>query len=148
DDFLCAVSPWSASQRYESAFVSNLLGVTGVSPVPIRVFDFAAQAAQSIERFSSSGAASVELAHGSGESHVYALHFAPGGSIGPHPAGFDQLFLVVQGSCWVAGSNGVRHSIGTNRGAFVPKGEVHSKGSETGMVAVMVQSSEFLSPGV
>lgn len=116
--------------------------------VPIRVVDFGAQVARSIERLSSTGATSVELAQGSGESHVYALHFAPGGSIGPHPAGFDQLFLVVQGSGWVAGSDGIRHDVGSNRGAFVPKGEVHSKGSETGMVAVMVQSSEFSSPGL
>ena len=115
--------------------------------MPIRIVDFSAVAAQPVELFASSGAASVELAHGSGESHVYTLHFAPGGVIGPHPAGFDQLFLVVQGSGWVAGSNGVRHSVDSNHGAFVSKGEVHSKGTATGMVAVMVQSSEFLLPG-
>ncbi|MFO0706297.1 MAG: cupin domain-containing protein [Nitrospira sp.] len=115
--------------------------------MPIRIIDFGAKAAQPVELFSSSGAASVELAHGQGESHVYTLHFTPGGMIGPHPAGFDQLFLVVQGSGWVAGSNGVHQNVGTNCGAFVPKGEVHSKGTETGMVAVMVQSSKFMSPG-
>ena len=118
-----------------------------MSIVPVRLFDFATTSAQLIERFGSSGASSVELAHGRGESHVYAIHVAPGGSIGPHPAGFDQLFLVVQGTGWVAGADGVRHSVGTFHGAFVPKGEVHSKGSETGMVAVMVQSSSFLMPG-
>lgn len=116
--------------------------------MPIRIIDFGAEAGQPVELFSSSGAASVELAHGHGESHVYMLHVAPGGVIGPHPAGFDQLFLVVQGAGWVAGSNGVRQSVGTNCGAFVPKGEVHSKGTATGMVAVMVQSSELLLPGV
>lgn len=116
--------------------------------MPIRIIDFGAEVAQPVELFSSSGVASVELAHGNGESHAYTLHFAPGGVIGPHPAGFDQLFLVVQGSGWVAGSNGVRQSVGVNCGAFVPKGEVHSKGTATGMVAVMVQSSEFILPGV
>jgi hypothetical protein len=34
-------------------------------------------------------------------------------------------------------------SVGTNGGAFVPRGEVHSKGSETGMLALMVQASTF-----
>ena len=109
----------------------------------IRLVDFTAEFARSIELFASSGASSVELAQGNGESHVFALHFVPGGSIGPHPAGFDQLFLVVQGSGWVAGSDGVRMRVGTNCGAFVLRGEVHSKGSETGMVAVMVQASGF-----
>lgn len=109
----------------------------------IRLVDFTPELARSIPEFASSGASSVELAHGDGESHVYAVHIAPGGSIGPHPAGFDQLFLVVQGSGWVAGGEGTRVSVGANRGAFVPKGELHSKGSETGMLAVMVQANRF-----
>ncbi len=116
--------------------------------MPIRIIDFGAEVAQPVELFSSSGAASVELAHGHGESHAYTLHFAPGGMIGPHPAGFDQLFLVVQGSGWVAGSDGIRQSVGTNCGAFVSKGEVHSKGTVFGMVAIMVQSSKFVLSGV
>lgn len=111
--------------------------------VTIRLVDFTPQRARAIERFAASGASSVDLAHGTGESHAYAIHFVPGGAIGPHPAGFDQLFLVVQGSGWVAGADGVRISIGTNCGAFVPSGEVHSKGSETGMLALMVQASMF-----
>lgn len=107
----------------------------------IRFVDFTPQRARAIEQFAASGASSVEFAHGTGESHAYAIYFLPGGVIGPHPAGFDQLFLVVQGSGWVAGADGVRMSVGTNRGAFVPSGEVHSKGSEAGMLALMVQAS-------
>lgn len=69
----------------------------------IQLVDFTPQRARAIEQFAASGASSVELAHGTGESHAYAIHFVPGGAIGPHPAGFDQLFLVVQGSGWHAG---------------------------------------------
>jgi quercetin dioxygenase-like cupin family protein len=111
--------------------------------VAIRIVDFTHQHARAIEQFAASGASSVDLAHGTGESHAYAIYFVPGGAIGPHPAGFDQLFLVVQGSGWVAGEDGIRLRVGTNCGAFVPKGEVHSKGSETGMLALMVQASTF-----
>src|SRR5687767_11861049 len=35
----------------------------------------------------------------------------------PHPAGFDQLFLVVQGAGWVTASQG-RQSVSTNVGAL------------------------------
>ena len=111
--------------------------------MPIHLIDISTNAAQPIERFSSSGAASVELAHGLGASHAYAIHFAPGGSIGPHPAGFDQLFLPAQGAGWIAGSDGVRRKIDPKLGAFVPKGEVHSKGSEEGMIAVMFQAERL-----
>ena len=109
----------------------------------IRIVEFTAETSEPIESFSSILASAVPLARGVGESHVYAVHIEPGGEIGAHPAGFDQLFLIVQGSGWVAGSDGVRHSLAALQGAFVPKGETHAKGSEAGMVAIMVQASSF-----
>lgn len=109
----------------------------------IRLVRFNRSRAKSIEAYASSGASSCELARGRGESHVYVVHFEPGGSIGPHPAGFDQLFLAVKGSGWVAGTDGIRHDVEEQSGAFIPLGENHSKGSETGMVAVMIQASQF-----
>jgi hypothetical protein len=38
---------------------------------------------------------------------------------------------------------GVRHNVTSQQGAFVPKAEVHAKGSGSGMVAVMVQATAF-----
>lgn len=110
----------------------------------IRLISFTADEARRIEQFDSRGASSVELAHGDGEAHAYAIHIEPGGVVGPHPAGFDQLFLVVRGSGWVAGADGVRQAVGLERGAFIPTGEVHSKGSDLGMLAVMVQAGRWV----
>jgi quercetin dioxygenase-like cupin family protein len=109
----------------------------------IRLFRFNASQARPIEAYASSGASSCVLAHGQGESHVYVVRLEPGGIIGPHPAGFDQVFLAVKGSGWVAGTDGIRHEVHEESGAFIPVGEHHSKGSETGMVAVMIQASQF-----
>lgn len=111
--------------------------------MPIRIVQFSADAAEPIMSYSSVTASAVALAQGEGKSHVYAVHVQAGGEIGTHPAGFDQLFLVVQGSGWVAGADGVRHSLSALQGAFVPKGETHAKGSQAGMVAIMVQASSF-----
>lgn len=111
--------------------------------MPIRIIDVSREAADRIDAFDSVGAHSVELAHGAGASHAYVLHFDPGGVIGPHPAGFDQLFIVSQGAGWIAGADGVRHPVDTGHAAFVPKGERHAKGSDRGMVAVMLQSDRF-----
>jgi quercetin dioxygenase-like cupin family protein len=109
----------------------------------IRLLRFNANQAKPIEAYTSAGAHSCELAHGRGESHVYVIHFEPGGSIGSHPAGFDQVFIVIKGSGWVAGSDDIRHEIEEESGAFIPLGESHSKGDEVGMVAVMIQASQF-----
>ena len=61
---------------------------------------------------------------------------------GPSGAGFGQLFLVVAGS-WVSGDDGVRRPLGTGQGAFIGRGEVRAKGSDTGLMAVMVQLTDL-----
>ena len=88
-------------------------------------------------------ASSIKLAEGAGEAHVYALYFDPGGEIGPHEAGFGQLFLPLSGSGWVAGDDGERVALAEGQAALFRRGETHSKGSETGMTAVMVQIGDL-----
>jgi quercetin dioxygenase-like cupin family protein len=82
---------------------------------------------------------SIALVDGEGEAHAYVLYFEPGGEIGPHEAGFGQLFFAVSGDGWVSGGDGVRLPLAEGQVAFVGRGEIHSKGSETGLTALMVQ---------
>jgi quercetin dioxygenase-like cupin family protein len=84
-------------------------------------------------------ASSLELAEGEGEAHAYVVYFEPGGEIGPHEAGFGQLFVALSGDGWVAGDDGERVPLEAGRAAFIHRGETHSKGSETGLTALMVQ---------
>ncbi len=60
-------------------------------------------AATPIVEFASTMAASVPLADGQGDAHLYFVTFEPGGSIGPHMAVFGQLFFPILGSGWVGG---------------------------------------------
>jgi hypothetical protein len=107
----------------------------------MQVVHFSGGHAEAIEQFGSVGASAVPLGHGEGAAHVYAVHLGPGACIGPHPAGFAQLFLAVRGRGWVAGADGRRVPIEADQGAFIAPGEVHAKGSDDGMVAIMVQVS-------
>jgi quercetin dioxygenase-like cupin family protein len=84
-------------------------------------------------------ASSIAIAEGEGEVHVYVLYFEPGGVIGPHEAGFGQLFFAASGNGWVAGGDGERVALAEGEAAFIQRGEMHSKGSETGLTALMVQ---------
>lgn len=104
------------------------------------VIETGRETAERIEVYDSKASWSRPLGDGGGESHVYVLHFDPGGEIGAHEAGFDQLFIVVDGSGWGAGANGVRIPLRTGQAARFRKGEMHSKGSDEGMTAVMIQS--------
>jgi quercetin dioxygenase-like cupin family protein len=90
-------------------------------------------------------ASSLEIAEGEGEAHAYVLYFQPGGEIGPHEAGYGQMFLALSGEGWVAGGDGARRALSTGEAAFISRGEIHSKGSETGLTALMVQVRDLIS---
>lgn len=96
-----------------------------------------------ISDYESHGAYALPLANGQGEGHVYSIRIEAGGAIGPHQAGFGQLFLVVAGSGWVSGGDGVRRPLGTGQGAFIGRGEILAKGSDTGLTAIMVQLTDL-----
>jgi hypothetical protein len=109
----------------------------------MRVVEFTPELAEPILLFESVAASSIPIGDGSGETHVYAVHFNANARIGVHPTGCCQLFLVVHGSGWAAGEDGQRISLRAGQGAFFETGEMHSKGSDTGMIAIMVQATRI-----
>jgi quercetin dioxygenase-like cupin family protein len=107
----------------------------------MRILRFDAGLAERIGRrpYEVKHSSSIKLAEGDGEAHAYVLYFEPGGQIGSHEAGFGQLLVPVAGSGWVAGGDDVRVPLSEGQAAFISRGEIHSKGSETGMTALMIQ---------
>jgi quercetin dioxygenase-like cupin family protein len=115
----------------------------------MRVVRVNPESALPITSFESVAASGVPIADGAGEAHVYSIVFEPGGSIGPHEASFCQLFLPVRGSGWVAGEDGVRREVRPGEGGYISRGEVHSKGSQAGLTALMIQVLDLVPcPGV
>ena len=102
------------------------------------------RAAATIRDYGSLGAAAVHLASGEGEGHVWGLHLEPGGVIGPTPPDPGSSSWWWAGRGWVAGEDGTRYPLAAGEGAYIYRGEVHSKGSETGMTAIMVQLSHLV----
>jgi quercetin dioxygenase-like cupin family protein len=109
----------------------------------MHLLDFTPGHETEISVYESHGAYALPLGDGRGEGHVYCIRIEPGGAIGWHEAGFGQLFLVVAGSGWVSGPDGVQRPLGAGRGALIARGEVHAKGSETGLTAIMVQLTDL-----
>jgi quercetin dioxygenase-like cupin family protein len=110
----------------------------------MRILRLGGAVASPITEFDSASATSVGIADGEGEAHIYLIAFEPGGLIGPHEAGFGQLFVPAQGIGWVAGEDGRRIALGPGDAAFIRRGEIHSKGSEQGMTALMVQVRDLI----
>src|SRR5215471_12139174 len=113
----------------------------------MRILTFDAQLGQAITEFESRDATALEFGMGSGDAHAFFLRIECGGIIGPHPAGFGQVFAPVQGSGWVAGADGARRELRPGQAALIARGEMHSKGSEAGMTALMVQVRELMPVG-
>ena len=72
-------------------------------------------------------ASSIEIAKGEGEAHAYVLYLEAGGVIGPHGAGFGQIFFAAAGSGWVAGPDNQRVVLSEGEAAFISRGEVHRR---------------------
>ena len=70
---------------------------------------------------------------------VDVVRLAPGGTLGRHRTRLWQLFLAVEGSGWVAGSDGARRRLGTGQAALWEPGEEHASGTDDGLLAVVVQ---------
>lgn len=109
----------------------------------MHIVHFSAEQASPITPYDSRSASAQRLGTGHGRCHVYAIHIEADGIIDFHPAGFGQLFLAIAGSGWVAGADRQRHAIKAGEGAVIARGEVHAKGSDTGLTAVMIQIEEL-----
>ena len=107
----------------------------------VQVLRFSASVAERIGQrpYEVNLASSIELAKGEGDAHAYVLYFEPGGIVGPHEVGFGQILFAVAGSGWVSGGDGQRIALAEGEAAFISRGEVHSKGSESGMTASIIQ---------
>jgi quercetin dioxygenase-like cupin family protein len=67
----------------------------------------------------------------------------PRGTVGRHPATVEQLFVVVRGSGWVSGGDGVREPISAGEAVLWDPGEEHESGSEEGMTVLVVEAEHI-----
>ncbi len=109
----------------------------------MKIFRFDPEVGKSIEQYKSSGFIISRVAHLSGEAFVNCAYLSPQGSIGYHQATLAQLFLVMQGEGWVRGEAPDRISIQTGQAVFWGEGEWHESGTETGMIAIIIESANF-----
>lgn len=78
---------------------------------------------------------------------VTAVRVEAGGEIGAHEAALDQLFLVVEGTGWVAAADGRRAPITAGEAVFWHAAERHAVGSQKGLAAFVLEG-EGLDPEV
>lgn len=90
-------------------------------------------------RYGSSRLHATRIAQFAEATRATCLAVAPGGVIGTHPAGSHQVLLIVSGSGWVAGDDGVRVPVTAGQAAYWAPGEVHTTGSDAGLTAIALE---------
>lgn len=117
----------------------------------MKVLAFGRDVAKALSAHGSRHAAVSRVARIEGRVQVAVIHLGPAGTVGRHPAVVNQLFMVVAGDGWVEGGDGKRVAVGPGRAAFWTAGEEHASGSDSGLIAVVVEAKDldpdaFMSP--
>jgi quercetin dioxygenase-like cupin family protein len=100
---------------------------------------------RTLDAFGSVGVGIAPIARVERPVEGFATHvatFAPGSLLGRHPTGLWQLLGIVSGAGWAEGGDGRRVDLATGDAVLWEPGEEHVSGSATGMVAVIVESTE------
>ena len=53
------------------------------------------------------------------------------------------MFLIIAGSGWVAGADGMHHPVQAGQGVRWAAGEVHTSGTDTSLTALAVEGSSL-----
>lgn len=109
----------------------------------MEMINFNRQTAKAITRYSSHEVVYQRIAAEIPDALIGIMTLDPGGLVGYHRALLDQLFLVVQGSGWVAGADRQRREITAGQAAFWREGEWHESGSEGGMIVVIIEGKSL-----
>jgi len=109
----------------------------------LRKFGFGPEVARYIDRYGSNFVISRLVQ--SETLHVGCMRLGPGGLVAYHQALTHQLFAVVEGQGWVRGASSQRVPIEVGQAAFWQPGEYHEAGTDTGMVAIVVEGAALAS---
>lgn len=78
-----------------------------------------------------------------GHAQVGVLRLRRNGRVGRHAAVVTQLFVAVAGEGWVAGGDARHQPIRAGQAVFFAEGEEHEAGTESGLVALVVEAEDF-----
>ena len=107
----------------------------------MRTYSFNAEDGRLVDEYDSSNVVVTPILSGAlPAARVHVAYLDPGGVIGRHPAGTDQLFVVLRGNGWVSGDDGHPVAITAGQAAFWQSGEQHETKTDTGLSAVIIQS--------
>lgn len=112
----------------------------------VRIIKFAGGPGHPIERFGSAGTHQLGGVLFNGGGGWTFITVDAGGHLGRHPTVLSQLFVVIEGSGWVAGADGTRMPITSGEAALWEAGEKHESGTDAGMRVAVLEATSIELP--
>jgi quercetin dioxygenase-like cupin family protein len=109
----------------------------------VKFFRFDKEIGFQIKRYDSQTAHFIKVLRSKQETSVGFIHIDAGGVVGYHQASVQQLFIIVQGEGWVTGTDREKMEIKSGEGVMWEGGEWHESGSESGMLALVIESESI-----
>ena len=110
----------------------------------MRVVDFTSLSWTSEGIGTVSAAAATSVAFGRGKLISGCSSLEPGGEVAPHETGFGQLFVPIAGEGWVS-QDADRVAVRVGQAAYLPRGVIHAKGTDAGLMALVIQVKDSTS---
>lgn len=109
----------------------------------MKFFRFDKEIGFPIKQYDSQAANFIKIFRNKQETSVGFIQIEAGGVVGYHQASVEQLFIIVQGAGWVTGTDCKRIPITNGEGVIWKEGEWHESGSESGMLALVIESESI-----
>src|SRR5690242_8608424 len=107
----------------------------------MKFFRFDRAAGADISEYSTKNVILTRIAKISDEVEVGVMHFGPRGGVAHHQVAVPQLFMLVQGGCFVRVEGANRRAIAAGQAVFWGAGEWQEIGSDYGALALVVESA-------
>jgi quercetin dioxygenase-like cupin family protein len=111
----------------------------------MNIYRFDSIISRPIQQYGSQKASVTPVGISESAAQVHCIYLESGGVLGLHPAGSNQLFLVVQGQGWVRCGDSPETPVHAGQAVFWRAGELHETHSQDELVALVIEA-EGLQP--
>lgn len=109
----------------------------------MKVYSFGKETGRRITKFDSNFIM-ARMAKAQSEAHIGFMFLNAGETIGFHQAAVPQLFLVIEGECWIKTEEQAPFKLKTSEAVMWECGEWHGTSTDKGVTALVIESEELM----
>lgn len=109
----------------------------------MKIYHFSKDCGNAIVNYDSIHSSYTKILKTVEPTNIGFIYIEAGGEVGLHEAPVPQLFIVTQGEGWVYGKEREKLLVKQGDGVYWKEGQAHASGSDTGLTALVIQSTQI-----